>query len=98
MTYKEFIAFRNENQKKIKALKEEAKRVERAYCEEAMEKAGYHIGDTVTNKNGEKGIIVGVEMFFDFYPRAIVAKMKADGTASKVTSYSLGFDIPNIEK
>lgn len=98
MTYKEFIAFHDENRQKIRALEEEDKRVERAYCEEAMEKAGYHIGDTVTNKRGEKGIIVGVEMFAHFHPRAIVAKMKADGTASKVTSYTLGFDIPNIEE
>ena len=98
MTYKEFIAFRDENKEKIKALEEETKRVERVYCEEAMEKAGYHIGDTVTNKGGEKGIIVGVEMFAYFHPRAIVAKMKADGTASKVVSYSLGFNIPNIEE
>lgn len=95
MTFKELQNYRKENREKIENLKNEAKQVERAYCLEVLEKAGYHIGDVVTNKRGEKGIIVDVE--FPFYPRAVVAKMKNDGTASKVTNYSLGFVIPDIE-
>ena len=97
MTFKEFEAFRKENKEQIARLEQEGKRVEQAYCIEAMAKAGYHIGDVVTNNKGEKGIIVGVELFVGS-PRTIVAKMKKDGTASQVTSFSLGFKIPNIEE
>ena len=97
MNYKEYKKFREENKEKIINLEKEAKRVEQQYCMEALEKAGYHIGDAVTNNKGEKGIIVGVE-FFVSSPRTIVAKMKKDGTSSQVTAYSLGFKIPNIEE
>lgn len=97
MTIKEFQNYRKENREKIESLQKEAKQVEKAYCLEALEKAGYHIGDVVTNEKGEKGVIVGVEFYIASYPRTIVAKMKNDGSASKVTSYSLGFKIPNIE-
>lgn len=98
MTYKEFEKKDKEYGEKILLLTEERKRLEQSYCIEAMEKAGYHIGDTVTNDKGEKGIIVGVELFARFYPRTIVAKMKKDGTRSQGTTYSLGFKIPNIEE
>ena len=96
MTIKELENYRKENREKIESLQKEAKQVTKAYCLEALEKAGYHIGDVVTNEKGEKGVIVDVE-FSVFHPRTIVAKMKNDGSASKVTSYSLGFQIPNIE-
>jgi single-stranded DNA-specific DHH superfamily exonuclease len=98
MTYKEFEKQDKEYREKIRLLKEEQKRLEQSYCIEAMEKAGYHIGDIVTNEKGEKGIIVGVELVARFYPRTIVAKMRKDGTRSQVTSYSLGFNIPNIKE